>query len=180
MTTKKLKVINLFAGPGASKSTTRAVLFGNMKYASMNVEETTEYAKDLTWEDSTNVLSDQLFVIANQNRRLDRLRNKVEWVVTDSPLLLSIHYASPDYLPANFNNMVFELWDTYENYNFLLNRVKPYNPIGRSQTLEESTAIDGLIEKMLMDKHLPFWRVDGDQDAPMRILDILVSQKVIT
>ena len=40
-----MKVINLFAGPGAGKSTTAAGLFHLMKIAGMNVELVTEFSR---------------------------------------------------------------------------------------------------------------------------------------
>lgn len=176
MGTEKLKVINLFAGPGAGKSTTRAMLFGLMKLNGKNVEEVTEYAKDVTWEKNFTLYSDQLFVTANQNRRLDRLLNQVEWVVSDSPLLLSIHYATPDYLPKTFNNLIYELWDTYDNYNFFIKRNKPYVRIGRSQTEDEAREIDDKIIEMLDAKNMNYITIDGGMDAARSIYDHLFKE----
>ena len=97
----KLKVINLFAGPGAGKSTTRAGLFYLMKQNRYNVEETTEYAKDLTRDKDVSILSDQLYILAKQNRKLNRLQGKVDYALTDAPLLLNVHYTPIDYLPIS-------------------------------------------------------------------------------
>ena len=44
------KVINLFGGPGAGKSTTAAGLFYEMKVRDIKCELVTEYAKDMTYE----------------------------------------------------------------------------------------------------------------------------------
>jgi tRNA uridine 5-carbamoylmethylation protein Kti12 len=85
-------VVNLFGGPGCGKSTTSAGLFHDMKKKSLNVELVTEYAKELVWSDSISAMSDQLYLLANQNRRLDRLVGKVDYVITDAPLLLSAYY----------------------------------------------------------------------------------------
>lgn len=172
-TLNKLKVINLISGPGAGKSTIRAGIFNLMKNAGKNVEETTEYAKDLTWDESQAVLSDQLFILANQNRRLDRLKNKVEWVVTDAPLILSINYVMPHYLPQSFTNLAFELWNTYENINVFIKRVKPYNPIGRNQTKEGAMHIDSNIRYMLNQYSIRYIEVEGDSMAHYTICDKL-------
>lgn len=172
----KLKVINLFAGPGAGKSTTRAGLFYLMKSNKVNCEEVTEYAKDVTWEENYNQLSDQLFVLANQNRRLDRLKDKVEWVVSDSPILLSIHYALPDYLPHTFKSLAFDLWQTYDNHNFFINRVKTYSPIGRSQTEDEAKEIDRKIKSMLSLHNIEFTEVDGNLEAPKVIYNHIFGE----
>lgn len=166
----KLKICNLLAGPGAGKSTTAMMLSAEMKMRGINVEYVTEYAKDLTWEKRFDILSDQLYVLAKQNRKLNRLIGQVDWVVTDSPLLLSEHYRTPDYLPNTFQAMVFELWEMYDNENFFIHRVKPYKQVGRTQSEEEAKVIDGQIRKMLVDHAIPFKTIIGDSKAHNRIL----------
>ena len=169
----KLKVINLIAGPGAGKSTTRAGLFNLMKTEAENCEETTEFAKDVTWDETQVLLSDALYVLANQNRRLTRLQGKVEWAISDSPLILSIHYVTPEYLPKTFRELVLELWNTYDNYNVVIERVKPYNPIGRNQTADEAKKIDSDILHILELYDIPFLSVPGDKQAPETIYKMI-------
>lgn len=174
-----MKVINLFAGPGAGKSTTAAGLFYLMKNAGMNVELVTEYAKDLTWEKRFDMLTDQLYVLAKQNRRLQRLEDQVDFVVTDSPILLSYHYVTPDYLPLHFRNLVIELWDQYDNYNIVIERVKPYLKKGRSQDEDEAKEIDIKINKMLSDLKIETVGFEGDRYCPQSIFDSYVFKKMI-
>lgn len=164
--TSKLKVINLFAGPGAGKSTLRAGLFFKLKSLGVSCEEVTEYAKDLTWDKNTSALSDQLFILANQNRRLQRLQGKVEWVISDSPLLLNLNYVVPAYLPKTFRELVFELWDTYDNKNFFINRSKAYVTAGRNQTEEEAKKLDQDILDMLEAKRFRYDFVPGTIAGP--------------
>ncbi len=45
-------VINMFAGPGAGKSTLAAGTFFRLKCLGVNAEIAPEYAKDLVWEES--------------------------------------------------------------------------------------------------------------------------------
>lgn len=170
------KIINLFGGPGCGKSTTRAKLFSMMKEFGDVVEETTEYAKDLTWDVNNAVLADQLYVLAKQNRKLERLKGKVEWVITDSPLLLSINYARADYLPQNFKALVFELFGKYSNRNYLLTRHKKYSTVGRNQTLVEATQIDNDIKSMLMVNQIEVLTVRGDTDAAQVIFNHIRRQ----
>lgn len=171
----KLKVINLFAGPCAGKSVTRASLFSLMKKKGIECEEATEYAKDVTWEGNLAKLSDQLYILAKQNRKLERLKGKVDWVISDSPLLLSLHYTPLHYFPKTFQSMVLELWDSYDNYNFFVNRTGEYNPNGRNQTKEEALNIDGQIKAMLANKYIKFSEVDAGPDTEHEIYQLLLT-----
>ena len=134
-------VINLFAGPGVGKSTTRALIFAHCKIAGIKIEETTEYAKDLQYEERFDILADQLYVLAKQNRKLECLKNKVDCVISDSPILLGIAYKPLEYLSTNFNALAFELFHTYTNITFFLERdtnEANYQTYGRSQTYNEA------------------------------------------
>jgi hypothetical protein len=145
-----LKVINLFGGPCSAKSTTASGLFYDMKRSGESVELVTEYAKDMVWEGRSNILEDQLYILAKQNRRLHRLRGVIEWVITDSPLLFGIVYAKSSYYDA-FNTMVYAVWNSYENYSFYLPRNPKftYTTVGRSQSLDELTCVDDAVKQVL-------------------------------
>jgi len=164
------KIINLFAGPGAGKSTLAAGMFYEMKKQGKSVELVTEYAKDVVWEENHIQLEDQLFVTANQNKRLWRLRGKVDYVINDSPLLLGIHYCRPSYFPNFYEKFVWELWDYYENLNFFINRGEGFMDIGRIHKHQESIEIDNAIKDMLNFHFVPFTEVDQSQ-SPLDILE---------
>jgi len=150
------KVINLFGGPGTGKSTTAAGLFAKMKLEHLEVEFVTEYAKDMTWEKRYNVLGDQLYMLAKQNRRLQRLKDQVDWVITDSSILVGMIYCPNDYLPNHFRNLLFEVYHEYENINVFFNRGTKYNPVGRNQTEEDAKKIDKKIKDLLDQNSLPY------------------------
>ncbi len=169
-----MRVINFFGGPGTGKSTTAAGVFCAMKHLKWNVELVTEFAKELTWEDRFNTLQDQLFVFAQQNRRLERLKSKVDWVVTDSPLILGNLYISDNYFNT-YSALVNEVFDHYDNVNFLLNRVKEYNPVGRTQTEEEARVLDDASKVLLDERQLPYTIVDADVNAPQIIIRHLLQ-----
>lgn len=156
-----MKVINFWAGPGSGKSTTAAGLFYEMKKQGYEVELVTEYAKDMTWEERFNVLTDQLYVLAKQNRRIHRLSGKVDWVITDSPILMGLMYKPQNYYES-FNKFIFEVWNSYENLSFLLSRDFDYNPNGRNQTYEEAIDIDNRIHKFLNENNIPYHLVTND------------------
>ncbi|MFM7009146.1 MAG: AAA family ATPase [Betaproteobacteria bacterium] len=160
-----MKVINLFAGPGAGKSTTAAALFASMKRAGHKVELVTEYAKELTWDGRANVLEDSLYVLAKQNRKLSRLAGQVDYVVTDSPLPISLAYGYGAGKVPWFEDAVISLFGNYDNVNFKLERVKPYSKYGRSQSEAEAKVLDKDIEGILVKHKLPYTAVIGDDFA---------------
>ncbi len=169
-----MKVINLFAGPGAGKSTTAAGIFHLMKLEGYKVELVTEYAKELTYEDRKNVLSDQIYVTAKQNRRLQRLKGHVDWAITDSPLLLGKIYAEfYEYEHNDFYiSFVKNLYNSYDNIIFYINRVKPYVEYGRNQNDDTSITLDGIILCNLLEFEAHH-HIAGDKYAPEKILNIL-------
>lgn len=172
-----MKVINLFAGPGAGKSTIASDLFALMKWNKFEVELINEYAKDLTWEENLITLQDQLYVTASQNRKLWRLRGKVDYVITDSPLLLSTVYTPKDYMPNHFSNMVNECFNMYENINFYIKREKDYNPNGRSQTEDEAREIDSRVLKMLDKFDHKYHVLLGNKEAKNEIFNYIMDMK---
>jgi hypothetical protein len=145
-----MKVINLYGGPGAGKSTTAAGLFNIMKTRGHNVELVTEVAKDLTWEKNWMGLGHQPSILAAQDYRLWRLEmSKVEWAISDSPLPGQIAYMGDEWLEVGLDDMAWDLYDRYENYHVLLHRGnREYQPIGRNQTALEAAKLDNVLDNI--------------------------------
>ena len=140
-----MKVINIIGGPGAGKSTSAADLFSAMKKKGYKCELVTEYAKDLVWQKSMTVLSNQIYVFGKQFHRIWRLKDQVDFIITDSPLLLSLIYNPPS---ETFEKLVHEQFSQFENINFFIARGTDYDPVGRNQNLEQSIEIDNKIIEM--------------------------------
>lgn len=154
-------VVNLFAGPGSGKSTMASGLFYNLKSARVNCELTGEYAKDLAWEDGDKKVSDQIYVFAKQQRRVLRLVDKVDVVISDSPTIMGLAYM-PEHYPLAFAELVQWQFNQYDNLNLFVNRVKPYNPKGRFHTEEQSKRKDQQIKELMAACRLTWQHVDGD------------------
>lgn len=141
--TKKLLVLNLFGGPGCGKSTTATGVFHELKKRNIKSEYVHEYAKDLTWDENFNVLQNGIYVLAKQYHKIWRLQNKVDIVVTDSPLLLNMIYNT------KHHNVCRELFDEFENHNYFITRSKEYLQYGRTQTLDQAKEIDTKVKNVL-------------------------------
>ena len=148
---RKPIVINLFGAPGSGKSTAAAYIFARLKMFGYNCELITEYAKDKTWEGNTTALSCQEYIFGKQSFRMARCRDKVDIIITDSPLPLGIFYNENPVLDHSYEEMVLKVFYSYHNYNYLLVRCQPYNPIGRNQTQAEADVIGDKIQMFLDD-----------------------------
>ena len=156
----KTKVINFYGGPNSGKSTKAAGLYYQMNMAGYSVELNNEFAKECVWEDNVPMLKDQLYMLAHQHRKILRLVGKVDYVITDSPVMLSgIYrelYNGPLYSDL-IDKLARECYDKYNNINFMLDRPKFFNQTGRAQNQEQSIDIDNAILEMFKKENLPFF-----------------------
>ena len=151
----KLKeVINIFGAPGSGKSTLASGLFYKMKVSGFSVEFVNEYAKECVFEERFNIIKeDQLYVFANQNRKLFRLVDQYEYVIMDSPIILSNVYIQKDsfYDVSNFSSLVTSTFKKYPNKNYFitLNKDFYYEKEGRVHSVEESLHLEKIIQSTL-------------------------------
>lgn len=171
-----MHVINLWGAPSSGKSTTAAGLFFLMKINKLRVELVTEYAKDLVWEDRTKVFEEQNKIFAEQNHRLFRLRDKVDFAISDSPLPVSVFYMPKGYL-KNFKGMVFEQFLEYENTNFLLNRVGDFETFGRIHNENEALRICDELKNFMVNNNIKFEELDATPNTPNVIFE-KIKQKL--
>jgi len=167
-------VVNFWAGAGCGKSTSAADLFAEMKWQGYECELVTEYAKDLVWEGHHNIFEDQFYISAQQNRRMERLVGKVDYIITDCPLMLCEVYLAPDY-PREILPAMLAVFNRYNNFNVVLNRKKAYNPNGRNQDENGARVIDRAIREMLVRNNIPVHlEIDGVKGNKHRILEELI------
>ena len=145
-------VINFFAGPGAGKSTCAAELFAFMKKQGRKVELVTEYAKDLVYERTLKSITQEK-IFAEQHWRVERLRGQVDYVITDSPILLSAIYKQDN---PHWIEYVRDVFNSYDNFNVWVDRPESYMQHGRIQNKKEAKSLD---QKILLEM-VPNWTVD--------------------
>lgn len=169
-------VVNLLAGPGAGKSTMAAEIFAGFKWRGVNAELITEFAKELVWEDRLSALANQLYVFGEQYQRLYRLADKVDVIVTDSPLILSSIY-KPPHLGKEFDSLVLNTFNSFSNVNYFLNRTKPYCEAGRLQTEKQASEKDCEILQYLETNRIPYSIIPGDRRHGGLIVQQLYDRK---
>lgn len=165
-------IINLYGGPGCGKSTVAAGLFYELKCRGIECEMTGEYAKDRTWDSNPEVLENQPFIFGQQLHRIWRLNNKVQFIVCDSPILLSIIYSKEK--SELFEQFIVEQYNKYTNINFVLDRTVKYDPIGRNQTEEEANQLDKYLNSIMNKYNIDYNNVSGDSKTKVnKILEYL-------
>jgi hypothetical protein len=177
-----MRVINLFGAPGTGKSTTAAGLFFQLKWRGLKVELVGEYAKDVVWEERHNVLEDQLYILAKQWRRIHRLRGQVDYAIVDSPIALShVYSARQDDITnsSEFWTMVDQVFKSFDNVNYLLERTKTYHRYGRAHTEEEANQLQKEIEAMLKLWGYPYTAMLAEIIAPEMIVHDLQERELI-
>lgn len=140
-------VVNLFAGPGAGKTTCAWEIASELKKKGIVTEYVPEYAKELVWDETHEALADQEGIFEEQTHRINRLIGKVDVIVTDSPILFSEIYGKNN--SDNFRECIWREHNSHYNFNLFINRGSRFETQGRLHNLEESKEIDGQIKKLL-------------------------------
>lgn len=155
-------VINLFGGAGVGKSTQAALLFYHIKCLGHSVELINEYVKEHIWSERTDVLRSatdikQDYIFAKQHKKQYILEGKVDYIITDSPIMLSAFYHIKDELYKPFEEYVLGCFNRFNNINLYLTRNMdlPYDENGRLQDKAGAMQID--TEMILSMEH---WHLD--------------------
>lgn len=171
-------IINLYGGPGIGKSTLAAKVFAAMKDAGCNVELVSEYVKQWAWEERIPVDYDQFYFFGHQTKREHRLFGKVDFIVTDSPVMLVSYYAQIFGTPHQgvlFRSMYLTYLDMCSNKghkheHYLLKRCHPYQNEGRFHSEEEAYKIDEQLERFMKEHGLQYKQLDANDTAVSKIL----------
>lgn len=177
------KIVNLFGGPGIGKSSIANGLTYKLKKKHISCDNPYEFPKVLAWDENHSAIKDQLYVLANQHRGIVKSFGKVDYIILDSPIILSLVYKSiykgSEY-PAtlygdSFDKMVLDIHNQYDTLNILLKRTEgEFNEKERYQTIDESKMLDEEIEKTLVKNNIPYVTIEVGDDTVNNILKLLL------
>jgi nicotinamide riboside kinase len=132
--------INLYGGPSSGKSTLAAQIFAELKVLNKRVELVREYAKELVYEGQNMkklTEADRLIILAEQFRRESILLTSVDYIITDSPMILTAYFHRYEYAKdivlRHLNPLELHIW---------VERPPIFEEVDRSHNEEESKQID--------------------------------------
>lgn len=145
------KVINFFGGPNSGKSTLCASIFAEMKFSGILVDCAWEYARELFYERKLHT-TPQKMIFYEQKKRIERILGKVEFALTDAPLLVSLVYGKIAL------DLVLGEIDKLDNINILLQRNPSVSFQGENRLHNEAQAkeIDKKIASVLTTYRQPY------------------------
>lgn len=182
---KESKIVNLFGGPSAGKSSIAAGLLHELKKRHISCDAPYEFPKVLAWDNNNEAIKDQLYVISNQHRGIVKSYGKVKYVIVDSPILLSLVYKNyyakgDDDYPSclygkEFDDMILSVHRYYDNLNIVLVRSshEVHNNDERYQDLEQSIDIDNRIREVLNKNGIRYIEISVDNDPVGEIIKLL-------
>lgn len=173
----KTKFINFFAGPGASKTTSSSGLFFELKKRGINSEIIVEYAKEKVWSEDFRSLECQPYITGKQFYRQWRVNGKVEYAVTDSPILLGLVYQGFG-CDENWEKAVLYQFGLFDNLNIFLERnseAHGFQQEGRMQNEQECQELDFKIRNLLDKNNIPYTVLKVEENCKHieKVLDML-------
>lgn len=165
-------VINFFGEPSAGKSTAAAYVYSQLKMAGVEAEYVSEYAKDKVWEENSEVFKpdNQAYLFGKQFYKMSICKNKVEVIVTDSPLFLNILYNKSEVLGDSFNHTVLNCFNSFDNRSYFLTRDFAYENIGRINDEEQSKGLRSKLYGLLKENKVDFEMLKSSCDNYDRIV----------
>ena len=169
---KKPTIINLFGGPGAGKSTSAAFIFAELKMRGVDCELVREFAKYKTWERNLKIFDNQTYIFGKQSYKMSILHGEVDVVITDSPLMLSVIYETTS---EHLKNHVMELFNSYNNINYFIERTNPYKINGRHQDEKEAIKLDQKVISCLELNDISFKYINSNREGYKYIVNDVMN-----
>lgn len=170
------KVINLFGEPSTGKSTAAMDITARLKRSGINAEYVSEFAKDKVYEQNPEVFECQEYIFGKQSFKMNRVRDKVQVIVVDSPLVLSIIYNKSEYLGNPFEQTVMNTFNSYDNKNYLLLRKHNYETLGRLHNKEQAQEIRQFLISKLNDLKIHYETATSSWEDCERIANEIAKE----
>lgn len=157
-------VVNLLGEPGVGKSVTAAGVYYELSINRFKAEVIPEVAKGYAWETPKDkdgkslihpIFAQQIFILGEQNRMLERVKGQREVAIMECPLLMGAIYKAENYF-SHFVPLVLEQFNSYKNLNIVLERNHQFDPAGRVHDEKQSIEVRAKMLDFLNEHNIPF------------------------
>ena len=174
---KNTLIVNLIGGPGAGKTTTMAGIFHKLKCLDIDAEMVSEFAKELVYENRKDTMKDELYIFAKQAHRLFCVNGKVDVIVTDRPLFLTVAFNHMyNYNSPELDALCLKKFNEYDNYNFFINRKHNYQENGRNEDEELANKIAYNLKKIADENNIEYENVDSGDELSGYIVERILEK----
>lgn len=178
---KKTIVINLFGGPGIGKSTIAAKVFTELKNLGISTELVLDYIKKKVESGHKPDAFTQPQIYGEQLKKESALYNQVEFIITNSPLLLSAIHQLKNEGHDTIKHQIFHDIRTAKkqnihHINLVLCRSLPFFPDVSYEYEKESIEIDQSIHSFLNKNEIDFEIISAPiEDTSERIIEYITE-----
>lgn len=173
--------INLYGAPSSGKTTLASQIFAEMKSKNYHTAYVLEYSKDLVYQGvDMRTLSEveRLFILVEQLRRENILKDKVDFLVTDSPMILTAYYHqdpfkredwsyAKDIVMRNLSKNEIHIW---------LEPTNNFEQKGRSHDENQSKEISKELLKYLKELKMPLHKIIGNPEERLKkVMKIILN-----
>lgn len=176
-------VINLLGEPGVGKSLTASGLFYLLGVNQYRAEIVSEVAKGYAWETPKDkdgnallhpIFGQQIFLLGEQNRFLERLNGKRDIAIMECPLIMMAIYEPENYF-KNFKSLVLEQFNHYNNVNILLERNHNFDKDGRVHNEDESKEVRKKLIDFLENNQISYKKMTTNPNIHQEIYEYITS-----
>jgi len=158
---KQVIVVNLLGGPGTGKTILASEVFAKLKRNFVKCDISHEYIKRKLREQATKVVQNQIYIFGKQQFQLFSMKDSVDVIITDSPLVFSAIYdttACPE-----LKAIILKEFRKYKNLNYYLKRNDnvPYEEEGRYQDLTGAKLVDDKVKVFLDENQISHMEIIG-------------------
>lgn len=158
---KEAIVVNLIGGPGCGKSIISARLFAKLKMKYISCDISFEYIKRKLREKALKVIESQIYIFGKQQFQLFTMKDEVEVIITDSPIILSAIYDKTNC--PHLKALILKEFRSYKNLTYFIERDEAvkYEQEGRYQDLEGAKKVDRMVKKFMDKNNIPYKVIKG-------------------
>ncbi len=121
-------------------------------------------------------MRNQTWILGSQYEMLRRCVHQVDVIITDTSLMNSAIYGQELPFYDQISELAAAMFNSMDNLSFFVERLKPYNPIGRSQDEDQAKNIDGVVRTMLEYHDIRYSVIPGNVEGESRVVEKIIYE----